>query len=214
MTQVVERALFAVLKYDMGIRIRQFLPALAAVNLCIGAILVPQASVASVDLPTPPEGYSWAACPEISGALLRPDGWHFRKEIDGDKRAYYISKEDIASEGEFTTGLTMVALVNYGNANGVFAEEFARKYIMNASSVSHIRKAPWKNRMGPFVAHGVIVTTPDLRKGDFVSHHLVIANEETSTVYIVIFEAPVDDWAAMKVLSEPMLKFLYIDSEI
>ena len=42
----------------------------------------------------------------------------------------------------------------------------------------------------------------------------MIANEKTSTVYIVIFESPVDDWAAMKVLSEPMLKFLYIDSEI
>lgn len=187
---------------------------LAAVSVLVGAFLIPRDSVASMDLPTPPGGYTWEACPEINGALLRPDGWHFRKQINGDNRAYYISKEDIESEGEFTTGLTMVSLVNYGNAYGVSAVEFAKDYVKNAAKVSHIRKAPWTNRMGPFVAHGVIVTTPDLMKGDFVSHHLVIANEETSTVYIVIFESPVDDWAAMKVLSEPMLKYLYIDSDI
>ena len=108
----------------------------------------------------------------------------------------------------------MISLIDYGDANGVSSAEFARQYVLNATRSSHIRKAPWTNRMGPFVAHGVIVTTPDLLKGDFVSHHLVIANEETSTIYIVIFESPVDDWAAMKALSEPMLKSLYIDSDI
>ena len=214
MTPVVEKALFAVFKCSMGTSIRNLLPALAAVILCIGSILAPEASVASSDLPTPPRGYSWQACPEISGALLRPDGWHFKKEIDGNKRAYYISKQNIELEGEFTTGLTMVSFIDYGNANGVSLPEFAKNYIRNATRVAHVRKAPWTNRMGPFFAHGVIVTTPDVTRGDFVSHHLVIANEETSTIYIVIFESPVDDWAAMKVLSEPMLKFLYIDSEI
>ncbi len=172
------------------------------------------AQAASMDLPPPPGGYQWQACPEISGALLRPDGWYFKKNISNDKREYYISKEDIDANGEFTTGLTMVALVGYGNRNGVSAAEFAKNYIRNAAQSSHIRKNPWTNRMGPFVAHGIIITTPDFAKGDFVSHHLVIANEDTSTVYIVIFESPVDDWAAMKLLSEPMLKQLYIESDI
>lgn len=167
-----------------------------------------------MELPPAPNGYQWQACPEISGALLRPDGWYFRKNIDGDKREYYISKENIAETGEFTTGLTMVALVGYGDRMGISAAEYAKSYIRVAAMSSHIRKNPWTNRMGPFVAHGVIITTPDIAKGDFVSHHLVIANENTSTVYIVIFESPVEDWASMKQLSEPMLRQLYIESEI
>lgn len=167
-----------------------------------------------MDLPPPPKGYQWQACPEINAALLRPDGWYFKKNIDGDKREYYISKEDIAVDGEFTTGLTMVAFVGYGNRYGASATEFAKNYIRKAANSSHIRKAPWTNRMGPFVAHGVIITTPDIAQGDFVTHHLVIANEDTSTVYIVIFESPVDDWAAMTLLSEPMLRQIYIESEI
>ena len=180
----------------------------------VGAFLVVQAEAALMDMPTPPAGYQWEACPEIMGALLRPDGWYFRKHIEGDKRAYFVTKEDIGADGEFTTCLTMVALIGYGDSKGVSAAEFAKSYVINATNSSHVRKAPWTNRMGPFVAHGVILTTPDFAKGDFVSHHLVIANEDTSTVYIVIFESPVEDWAAMKALSEPMLKQLYIDSDI
>ena len=89
---------------------------IAAPNLSTGAFLLSHAAVASMDLPTPPGGYTWEACPEIKGALLRPDGWHFRKQIDGDKSAYLISKTTY-SEGEFTTGLKMISSNNYGNVN-------------------------------------------------------------------------------------------------
>ncbi len=196
----------------MNCRIFKILLLFAA--LSVHAAFVPQAEAASMELPAPPAGYRWESCPEIRGALLRPDDWYFKKRIDGDKRAYYVSKEDIDADGGFTTGLTMVALINHGDKNGVPAAEFARNYVINAARSAHVRKSPWTNRMGPFVAHGVVITTPDAAKGDFVSHHLVIANEETSTVYIVIFESPVSDWAEMKELSEPMLRQLYIESEI
>ncbi len=198
----------------MRCRIPKVFLLVAVLYVSTAGMLALPAEAASMELPQPPKGYQWQTCPEISGALLRPDGWYFKKEIDNDKREYYISKENIAANGEFTTGLTMVALVGYGNSTGVSAAEFAKNYIRNAASSSRIRKTPWTNRMGPFVAHGVIITTPDIAKGDFVSHHLVIANEKTSTVYIVIFESPVEDWAAMKLLSEPMLKQLYIESDI
>ena len=187
---------------------------LTALTVSIGDARLVHAEAASMELPPPPAGFQWEACPEINGALLRPDDWFFTKQIDGDTRAYYVSKESISEDGEFTTGLTMVALVGYGDRNGISAVEFSKEYILNATSSSHIRKPPWMNRMGPFVANGVVITTPDFAKGDFVSHHLVIANEQTSTVYVVIFESPVEDWAAMKRLSDPMLKQLFIDSDI
>lgn len=180
----------------------------------IGAMVVMQGDPPAASLPDAPAGYQWEACPEIKGALLRPDGWHFKKHIDGNQRAYFVSKENLDVVDEFTTGLTMVALKGYANEKGIVASEFAKNYVLKASKSSHVRKAPWTNRMGPFVSHGVIVTTPDAANGDFVSHHLVIANDDTGTVYIVVFESPVEDWAAMKTLSEPMLKKLYIDSDI
>lgn len=180
----------------------------------IGALVILQDEAPAANLPPAPAGYQWEACPEIKGALLRPDGWHFRKHIDGDRRAYFVSKEDLDVVDEFTTGLTMVAMKGYAKEKGIIASEFAQNFVLNATKSSHVRKAPWTHRMGPFVSHGVIVTTPDIEKGDFVSHHLVIANDETGTVYIVVFESPVKDWAVMKELSEPMLQKLYIDSDI
>lgn len=180
----------------------------------IAALAVLSGEGAVSDMPPPPSGYRWQACPEIKGALLRPDGWHFRKHIDGDKRAYFISKEDLDVVDEFTTGLTFYALVGHARKNGISASGFAENYIRNATSSSHVRKAPWTRSMGPFVSHGVVITTPDAVDGDFVSHMLVIANEGTGTVYIVIFESPVEDWATMKAIGEPILARLFIDSDI
>lgn len=180
----------------------------------IGAFAVLPKDDAMPGLPAAPAGYQWEACREIKGALLRPEGWHFRKRIDGNQRAYFISKEDLNVVDQFTTGLSFIALVGYGKEKRVSASEFAKNYIERAASSSHIRKAPWRKQLGPFVSHGVVITTPDARKGDFVSHMLVIANEETGTVYIVIFESPVEDWAKMKAVSHPMLEKLFIDSDI
>ena len=90
---------------------------LAALNLSIGAFLLSHAAVASMDSPTPPGRYTWEACPEIKGALLRPDGWHFRKHIDADDSANLISKENTYAEGEFTTWSKMISSNNYRNVN-------------------------------------------------------------------------------------------------
>ena len=41
-----------------------------------------------------------------------------------------------------------------------------------------------------------------------------IANEKTGTIYVIIFEAPTEEWEATWKIAEPMLKYLFIDDTI
>ena len=59
------------------------------------------------DLPVPPQGFQWERCPEIKGAFLRPDRWHFKRELEKGTYAFFISKEEIKPGGEFKTGVTI-----------------------------------------------------------------------------------------------------------
>lgn len=171
-------------------------------------------AAASTSRPAAPAGYEWQECPEIKGALLRPDGWFFKKETGRDSIAYFVSKENIDAAGEFTTGLTMNVLQNVDTIMGSPPSIYAEELIAEAARSSDVRNAPWTHRMGPFLSHGVVITTPDLVKGDFVTHMLAIANDRTGTMYLVTFESPVETWQSASQIADPMLKKLWIDSDI
>ncbi len=44
--------------------------------------------------------------------------------------------------------------------------------------------------MGPFQVYGVVLLNRDRQKGDFITHNLAIANDQTGTIYLLIFESP------------------------
>jgi hypothetical protein len=50
--------------------------------------------------------------------------------------------------------------------------------------------------------------------GKFTVHNLLIANNNTGTLYLVMFEAPSAEWTETWKIAEPMLKYLYIDDAI
>lgn len=68
--------------------------------------------------------------------------------------------------------------------------------------------------MGPFESFAVIITTPDLANGDFVTYMLAIANDTTGTVYLVTYESPVETWQEAWRIGEPIIQRIVIDSEI
>lgn len=173
----------------------------------------PQATAAQTP-PAAPDGYRWEHCPEIKGALLAPDGWHFKKKIGRDTMAYFVSKENIDTAGEFTTGLSLNVVKNVDVVMQAPPSAYAKELIAEAAASSSVREAPWVKSQGPFRSHGVVITTPDLVKGDFVTHMLAIGNDSTGTLYLLTFESPVEDWAQASAIAEPMLKRLWIDSEI
>lgn len=181
--------------------------------LLVNPDAAPQTAAAQ-SLPAAPDGYRWERCPEIKGALLAPDGWHFKKQIETDTLAYFVSKENIDAAGEFTTGLSLNVLKNVNVVMQAPPSAFARELIAEAAATSNVREPAWTKSQGPFRSHGIVVTTPDLDKGDYVTHMLAIANDSTGTLYLLTFESPVGDWAQASAIAEPMLKRLWIDSEI
>jgi hypothetical protein len=167
-----------------------------------------------VQFPTPPGGYSWAAFEETKSAFLKPDGWFLKKTKNGDTWGYFITKEDIDKEGKFVTGLTVNIIPDIPRKKGMSAGQYALTFIKTAAESKEVVKQPWANEMGPFKAYGVVLLNRDEQQGDFVTHNLAIGNEETGTLYMIIYEGPAASWDATWKIGEPILQRFMIESEI
>lgn len=172
-----------------------------------------QISIAQ-ELPTPPMGFEWVEAPEIKGAFLKPIGWHYKKYKQGETQGYFITKENIDKKGGFITGFTMNVIPGIPEKMSTTPTQFAKSFIRKASVSRKNLIKPWSRSMGPFNSYGVVIKNPDPEKGDYNTHNLVISNDNTGTVYIVIFEAPTKDWESSWKVGEVILNKLLIDSDI
>ena len=68
--------------------------------------------------------------------------------------------------------------------------------------------------MGPFWQFGVRTRVSDPAGGDYVTHNLAIANQDTGTLYVIVFEGPAASWDSAWQQGEPMLKLFLLDSDI
>lgn len=64
-------------------------------------------TIAAIDVPPPPPGFTWQEIPELKAAFLKPNGWFFNREEQKGTLAYFITKENIETNGQFQTGLTV-----------------------------------------------------------------------------------------------------------
>ncbi len=181
--------------------------------IVISISILSQLSIA-LDLPTPPTGFEWVEAPEIKGAFLKPNYWHFKKHKQGEIKGYFITKENIDEKGSFTTGVTINVIPGIPEKTNVSPTQFAAAFIKEASDSRKIIKTPWRHSMGPFNAFGVVLQNSDPIKGDYNTHNLVISNDQTGTVYMVIYEAPVTNWETSRKTGEVILGKLFIDSDI
>lgn len=171
-------------------------------------------SAIATELPPPPSGYSWVSCTEIKGAFLMPQGWHFKKGSEGDTLGYFITKENINEIGEFFTGLSVNVIPNIPQENGMSPSAFADTYIKTASAQREVFKKPWVSTMGPFQGYGVVLVNRDSKKGDYMTHNLAIANDQTGTLYLLTFESPAKVWESSWSIGKPMLQRFLIDDTI
>ncbi len=184
--------------------------ALLAVLLTVFNIVT--ATAADAELPPPPKGYSWAQCPEIKGAFLCPSNWHFKKSKQGETLGFFISKEEIKTNGQFRTGMTVTVIPNIPTKKGMSPYKYALQYRESARTSVTLTKE-WEKDMGPFKSVGFVFSRND-KAGAYTVHNLVIANDKTGTFYIVIFEAPATEWNEAWKIAEPMLRYLFIDDTI
>lgn len=145
---------------------------------------------------------------DVGGALLRPTAWHFRRVEDGRKLAYFITKS-AWSPDPFDVGLTMNVLRDTPGRFGVSPSQFAAQYVTNASQTLEVERT-WSRDLGPFKAQGLVYLGAGASAG-FKFYNLIVANDKTGTAYLIIFEAPVAEWAEHWRMIEPTVQKLYLD---
>lgn len=183
-------------------RVLSLLSRLLFVSMPLGAI----------DVPPPPEGYQWEQCPDIGGALLRPDRWHFKRYAEGDRLAYFITPEAWSPPAAFEVGLTFNVIWDVPEKKGISPSQMATNLVENALRHADVESS-WAHELGPFKSHGVIYVQREEGLEDIRVHALTIGNDKTGTAYVLLFEAPVSEWDEYWNAIEPSVEKLLIDDE-
>ena len=179
-------------------------PGIVAVNQGDGELQLPEAAA----------GFSWQQAPEIKGAFLRPNGWHFDTRHEGGDYAYFISLELNVEPNGFDTGLTVNVQTNVPAKTGMSPSQYAAAFIQAGSSEFGVVGEPFSSSRGPFKSQGALFHVNDPIKGDFNAHMVAVANDVTGTIYMCIFEGPAENWDDTWKIGELMLEKLVIDDSI
>jgi tetratricopeptide (TPR) repeat protein len=169
-------------------------------------------STDEIDLPTPPNGYSWLRMPKAMAAALKPDGWFEKTENTADAVTYIISKESLDAQESFETGFTLIAVKDIKSKSGLPAIMFPftlTKEIEDDSESTVIQMEDISQ--GPFTSIMVQYENHPENMPPIIIHKAFIANEDTNSLYIIIFEAPKDEWTEAWNTGEVMFKKYFLD---
>lgn len=163
------------------------------------------AVAAQPDLPAPPEGFSWHWNEEIRGAFLKPNGWHVKEEKRNETLALFLTKEDIATEGSFTTGFSVNVVPGVGKKSGGKASDYGRSFVREAiqdkENVLVVLPPVDRGRLKTFGCR--------IKKDNTIIHYFLIADDETDRLYITFFESPAAEFETAWKKGEVILKKLF-----
>jgi len=170
-------------------------------------LVVSSAVVLAADLPPAPDGFTWQEVPDIKAAVLKPQGWFFKREQQKDTRAYFITNENIDQGGDFKTGLSVNVFRKLKKSK---ATDQAKSMIANLVDKYHVE--PFERKTGSFYELGCELKDTD-ESGTIVMRELAVANEKTNTLYLFIFESPEAEWNAASKVGEQIMDKLALDDE-
>lgn len=164
-------------------------------------------SLLAITLPTPPAGFTWQEIPELKAALLKPEGWFYKREEQKGTLAYFISKEDIDKNGRFQTGLT----VNVLHLKKDSAVERGKGIIQELATTKNVKA--FEQDAGSFRKFACLAKDTD-SSGTTVMYTLAVANPKTNTLYLIVFESPESDWDAAWKVGKQMVDILPLEESI
>ena len=183
--------------------------------LLLALVPVLIATAEPTELPDPPAGFEWVRLPEINGAFLKPVSWHFLAEERGGTQGYFLTEQNIESEGRFLTGLTINVVRNSQERTNRTAPDYARSFIaMAAEAANEEVLESWESSVSTLEGFGVLVRNTSDPETPTIIHRLAIGNSSTDTLYILFFESPEPTWENAWKFGEVMLKMFLIDDEI
>lgn len=174
--------------------------------LSILAMLFAQSLLAK-PFPTPPVGFTWQEIPELKAAILKPEGWFYKREEQKGTLAYFITKENIDKNGRFQTGLT----VNVFHLKKDSAVERAKGIIQQLATTKNVKA--FGQDAGTFRKFACLAKDTD-SSGTTVMYTLAVANPKTNTLYLLIFESPEQEWDAAWKLGKQIVDVLPLEESI
>lgn len=161
-------------------------------------------------LPEPPAGFSWQRLEEVKGAVLGPQGWHFKQQGGRPTLAYFITKENIDREGRYVTGLTIQAM---RPPQPRTAEELASALIDGAAQKKVLIRS-WKTAKGVFETYGWEFKNLSKDGSVTMAHGRIISNTKTKTFYWCLFESDEANWKEAWKTGEKMIETLMLADDV
>jgi hypothetical protein len=163
------------------------------------------------DLPTAPNGFSWANCPSMKGFFLLPKGWNLLEEQKEDTSACFLTKEKIQGNADFKTGISINLLREVPKKTSRKPSVFAQQFLLElGKEYKPIRKESYvKGPFNYFVFEYI--------KSDSAKTHIwdvLISNDKTGSVHFVCAESPNSLWTQNWPVLNVILSMLGIDDEV
>ncbi len=162
---------------------------------------------------TPAKGFIWQFLPEINGAFQMPVKWHFLQATNDSQIVYYMTKENIETEGSYKTGLSVNVIRKVKEKIGKDALKYAREIVSEM-----IRNT---DTLGTAVGQASTIYQYTCRsriKGKeglaMIVHNLAMANITTDTFYLITFEFPESQYEETEKIARVMLVNFVLDDEI
>lgn len=172
----------------------------------------PQVEFKELELPKAPEGFDWVSMPKARAAFLKPHEWFEINKSTKDAVTYAISKEQIKESEEFETGLTMMAVKDIASKISMTLLQYSLEMLLAVESDSDNTIIDQDiKKQGPFDSAFIKYQNNPSGLKPIIIHKMIISNEKTGSLYIVIFEAPADEWDEAWKVGEVMLKKFFID---
>lgn len=164
-------------------------------------------------IPDAPEGYTWKKCEAIRASFLMPTGWFFKEEGKGDTKAYFISKESIDSQGMFKTGFSVNVIKNADLKVEIPLLEYTKQTIEALKLFGEV----WGiNQAGDGVylkGYGAYLKSRSEEIGSVVQYQLMLENEKTKTLYIIVFESLESEWSDAWKIGETIINNLALETD-
>lgn len=165
-----------------------------------------------MDCPTmaAPAGFHWHTSKAAWTSVLVPEGWFVHETETAAAHGLFVSKENIAVQGEFRTGFSLNAIdgfsKKYGVPPSVHAAAAADRTLASAGKVlRNVRHTTPAGIMNAIVRFRC--PPPDAR----IVHALSIADDASDFYRWILFEAPEPAWdRAWRKSGEVMLKNLWL----
>lgn len=174
-----------------------------------------------------PSGYLWKDLPGTRARFPMPGTWFFLTQQAGNTRAFFMTRESIAREKMYSTGLSVNIMPNIGRKTGRSAVDMAEG-LMRTLPMRPLGEVT-RTEDGPLVISRRFFLFPEPRTmpipqlGGGVAMKVVpatnfyvetVGNRRTDTVYIVQFETPWDKWTEDRETAVTMIENGVLDPRI